>query len=61
MYENKANLAKMIEIVKKNMLNLFEGTDPNHNVLGDNKGMKSIKITKTLQEKDLESATKQLK
>ena len=51
----------MIEIVKKNMLNLFEGTDPNHNVLGDNKGMKSIKITKTLQEKDLESATKQLK
>ena len=51
LYNNQSDLAKMVQKVKKNMLNLFGNTDPNHCLLGDNRGTRNIRITRTLTEK----------
>ena len=45
----------MIQIVQKNIINLFDGTDPSYKVLGGILVDRRISITRTMGEKILEA------
>ena len=54
LYYNDPTFAKMIQILQKNIINLFSGTDPHYKVLGILEAAREIHITRTMEEKMLD-------
>ena len=54
LWHHDETFLKMVEIVRKNIGNLFTGTDPYQEILGDNKGYREVRITRTMTTKHRE-------
>ena len=61
LFANDETFAKMIQIVHKNIINLFSGTDPDHKVVGIIEQDRKVHITRTMEEKKLDEWANQHK
>ena len=50
MYFNDPTMAKIVQIVRNQMQNLFQGTDPESTVMGNNKGVREIRISRIIDQ-----------